>query len=92
MGSERWVLATACAFNVLKLKECSEAAKPEWWNDEGLKALLSARVVKAAPNEEPAHAMRAIVLSGQTGAWEVGPRSVAELMEAAVRTSRGLQR
>ena len=29
---------------------CTEVAKPEWWNDEELKA-LSARVVRAAPNE-----------------------------------------
>jgi hypothetical protein len=27
------------AFNMLKLEECAEGAKPEWWSDEGLKAL-----------------------------------------------------
>ena len=58
-------------------------AKPEWWNDEGLKA-LSARVVRAAPNAESALDMRADVLSGMCGgAWEAGPRSAAELKEAA---------
>ena len=62
-------------------------AKPEWWNDEGLKA-LSARVVRAAPDEVQPHQMRAVVLSGQHGAWEAGPRSAAELMEAATHFER----
>ena len=36
-----------------------------------------------------AHDMRALVLSGQCGnAWEVGPRSAAELMEAATQYER----
>ena len=52
-----------------------------WWSDEGLKA-LSARVVRAAPNDLT-HIMRAVVLSGQCNAWEAGPRSAAELEEAA---------
>ena len=34
------------------------AAKPEWWNDEELKA-LSARVVRAAPDDGGANDMRA---------------------------------
>ena len=59
----------------------------EWWNDEGLKA-LSARVVRAAPDDTEAHQMRAIVLSGQCVAWEVGPRSVAELREALTHLDR----
>jgi hypothetical protein len=49
VGSKGWARATAMAFNMLKLEECAEVAKPEWWSDEGLKA-LSARVVRAAPN------------------------------------------
>ena len=58
-------------------------AKPEWWNDEGLKA-LSARAVRAAPNHAAPNSMRAVVLSGLTGdAWKMGPRSAAELKEAA---------
>ena len=55
--------------------------------DEGLKA-LSARVVRAAPDDVDAHQMRAIVLCGQDGAWEAGPRSAAELMEAATHFER----
>ena len=66
---------------------CAEVAKPEWWNDEGLKA-LSVRVVRAAPDDMHAHQMRAIVLSGQEDAWEVGPRSAAELREAATHYER----
>eukprot|EP00964_Phaeocystis_antarctica_P159039 scaffold129960_cov71-Phaeocystis_antarctica.AAC.1 len=63
VGSEDWAEATAWAFDTLQLTECDEVAKPEWWNDEGLKA-LSARVVRAAPNEEVTNKMRAIVLRG----------------------------
>ena len=82
VGSKNWAEATAKAFEVLRRPECAEVAKPEWWNDEGLKA-LSARVVRAAPNEELAIDMRADVLSGSSDAWEAGPRSAAELKEAA---------
>ena len=62
-------------------------AKPEWWNDEGLKA-LSAIVVRALPNNEPTITMRAIVLSGMSSAWLAGPRSAAELEEAAAHFDR----
>ena len=64
-----------------------EVAKPEWWNDEGLKA-LSARVVRAAPNDAATNEMRAFVLCGRCGAWEAGPRSAAELKEAATHFDR----
>ena len=88
VGSERWAKATASAFNMLRSKQCAELAKPEWWNDEGLKA-LSARVVRAAPNDTGAIIMRANVLrGGGLGAWEVGPRSAAELEEAATHYER----
>ena len=97
VGSEGWAEATANAFNMLRLPECAEVAKPEWWNDEGLKA-LSARVVRAAPNEATAHSMRADVLGGHcsdlwevghcSDLWEVGPRSAAELEEAATHFDR----
>ena len=63
-------------------------AKPEWWNDEGLKA-LSARVVRAAPDDVPANQMRAEVLAGLLGdVTEVGPRSAAELKEAVTHFER----
>ena len=63
--------------------------KPEWWNDEGLKA-LSARVVGAAPNLVETNMMRAVVLSGHCAynAWVVGAPSAAELKEAAKRFKR----
>ena len=61
-------------------------AKPEWWNDEGLKA-LSARAVRAAPNEVATNSMRAEVLRGARS-WEVGPRSAAEYKEAATHYDR----
>eukprot|EP00964_Phaeocystis_antarctica_P080805 scaffold50483_cov51-Phaeocystis_antarctica.AAC.1 len=88
VGSEHWAKATAAAFDMLKQKECVEVAKPEWWNDEALKA-LSARVMRAAPNDEGVNQMRALVLSGRSfGAWEAGPRSAAELREAATHYER----
>ena len=87
VGSGRWAVATARAFNMLTLEACDKVAKPEWWNDEGLKA-LSARVVRAAPDDGAAHRMRDIVLSGMTDAWEAGPRSAAELREAATHYDR----
>ena len=87
MGSENWARATASAFDLLPKKECAEVAKPEWWNDEGLKA-LSARVVWAAPNNQGVICMRAIVLGGQCGGLEPGPRSAAELTEAATHCER----
>ena len=61
--------------------------KPELWNDEGLKA-LSARVVRSAPNDVSANNMRTEVLSGQSSGWEAGPRSAAELLEAATHSDR----
>ena len=72
VGLNDWADATARAFDMLRLEACAEVAKPEWWNDEGLKA-LSARVVRAAPDDGPANRMRGIVLRGQCGAWQAGP-------------------
>ena len=89
VGSVQWAQATARTFIMLIQEACAEAAKPEWWNDEGLKA-LSARVMRAAPDElecMEAHQMRAGVLSGLysawEGCWEGRHRSAAELREAA---------
>ena len=88
MGSEGWARATARAFDILTCESCDGVVKPEWWNDEGLKA-LSAGVLRAAPNEESALDMRANVLSGFSwGTWEPGPRSAAELEEAAALFDR----
>eukprot|EP00964_Phaeocystis_antarctica_P158808 scaffold129674_cov66-Phaeocystis_antarctica.AAC.2 len=88
VGSECWAHATASAFDTLRLEACDEVAKPEWWNDEGLKA-LSARVARAAPNKAIAHSMWATVLGALAfGAWEAGPRSAAELTEAAAHFER----
>ena len=87
VGSEGWAMATARVFSKLTQEECAEVAKPEWWNDEGLKA-LSARVVRAAPDDVRATDMRARVLSGWCEAWEAGPRSAAELREAATLWER----
>ena len=40
------------------------------------------------PDDGVANEMRALVLCGQYGAWEVGPRSAAEFMEAATYFER----
>ena len=44
--------------------------------------------MRAAPNNVGANKMRAEVLSGQYGAWGAGPRSAAELKEAAIHFER----
>jgi len=87
VGSEDWAQATAAAFSMLIQEVCAEVAKPEWWNDEGLKA-LSARVVRAAPDDLGANRMRALVMRGLDFAWKVGPRSAAELRKAAAHFDR----
>ena len=87
VGSEVWALATSEAFGVLKLQECDEVAKPEWWSDEGLKA-LSAKIVMLAPNDVGANAMRAEVLMGQCRTWEAGPHLAAGLKKAATYFER----
>ena len=73
------------AFNqVLMQPACAEVAKPEWWNDAALKT-ISARVIAASPDDVGSCNMRADVLGGADAnvPWEAGPRSVAELREAA---------
>ena len=87
VGSESWAEATANAFDMLAQEECAEVAKPEWWNDEDLKA-LSARAVRAALDAMAPNLMRATVLCGQSSMWEAGPRSAAELREAAAHYER----
>ena len=93
VGSKGWAAATAAAFALLTQKECRrKVATPEWWNDEGLKA-LSAEVVRAAPNEVEALQMLAMVMSGQAGwtgdfGWQARPRWPAELEKAATHFER----
>jgi tetratricopeptide (TPR) repeat protein len=86
-GSGDWAEATAMAIDMLTREACDEVAKPEWWSDKGLKA-LSARVVRAAPDDLEANKVRAGVLIGQCVAWKAGPRSAAELREAATHYER----
>eukprot|EP00964_Phaeocystis_antarctica_P000477 scaffold252_cov59-Phaeocystis_antarctica.AAC.3 len=90
VGSEDWARATAAAFCSLTQAECAEVAKPEWWNDDELKA-QSARVMRAAPDDVQAHHMRAAVLGGHSGdSWEAVPRSAAELRRAATHYDRAV--
>merc|ERR1740139_1349715 len=86
-GSEGWAASIGAAFNVLCLTECAEVAKPGWWNDEALKTLSKA-VVFRATDSVVGHAMRARVLAGQHPTWESGPRSAADLKEAAKHYER----
>ena len=82
-GTEPWAEAAAGAFKLLANDECHDAPKPEWWNDAALKA-LSARVVALAPEESSPCTMRAYVLSADSDSpWAVGPRTAAEIKEAA---------
>merc|ERR1712129_33159 len=85
---QTWAHVTAEAFNLLSGQQCKEVVKPEWWNDEALKA-LSVTVLRADQGLGSAHAMRGRVLGGFVGgAWEVRSRSVAELKEAATHLDR----
>jgi len=82
-GTTDWAESAASAFDLLKLSACRDAPKPEWWNDEALKA-LSARVVALAPDQDQPCAMLARVLSGDSRLpRSVGPRAAAEIKEAA---------
>jgi len=84
-GTENWALSAASAFDLLRHSACREVPTPEWWNDEALKA-LSARVVAAAPEKPHPCAMRARVLTGDVlrkADWNAGPRTTAEVKEAA---------
>jgi len=84
-GTKDWADSAASAFGLLKLRECREAPKPEWWNDEALKA-LSAQVVALSSDRHMPCAMRARVLCGDAlikAPWNVGPRTAAEVKEAA---------
>merc|ERR1740139_92898 len=85
-GSGDWAKSIAAAFNKLQLPECAEVAKPGWWNDEALKTLSQA--VVRATDSGVAHGMRARVLAGKHPAWESGPRSAADLKEAAKHFER----
>jgi len=80
-GSVRWANCTAAAFDLLLTPECVLLPKPEWWHDGALKT-LSKTVVRVVDNGH-GHMMRATVLSGLQPAWEVSPRSAADLKEAA---------
>lgn len=77
----QWANCTSAAFDLLLTRECSLLPKPEWWHDGALKA-ISKTVVRVVDNGH-GHMMRATVLSGQQPAWELSPRSAADLTEAA---------
>jgi len=84
-GTKDWAESAGSAFELLKTPDCRDVPTPEWWNDEALKA-LSARVVALAPDHSRSCRMRARVLSGDTliqAQWNAGPRTAAEIKEAA---------
>jgi len=84
-GTEYWAASAAAAFDLLRLDVCRDEPKPEWWNDEALKA-LSARVVAASPDKSQPCAMRACAMEGdalEEAVWNAGPRTAAEVKEAA---------
>ena len=95
-GSADWASSTAMAFDHLLSPECKEVAKPEWWNDESLKALSKtvARVAGAESGHQcrlNGHLMRVKVLSGQIPGWQLGPRSAADFNEAATHAGMAAQ-
>ena len=85
-GTKQWAESAASAFDVLKTEDCHDAPKPEWWNDEAIKALSARVVVGLAPDGHMQCAMRARVLCGAAldkAHWNVRPRTTAEIKEAA---------
>ena len=81
--SAMWANAIVMAFSILQSDKCSKVAKPEWWNDEGLRT-FSQKVVSAmdkdptrAMNIRLGHQMRCTVLSNAIDS------SAADLKEAA---------
>ena len=87
MGSEDWAEATALAINMLAQEACAEVAKPEWWNDEGLKA-LSARVVRVwrRTMRRPTRCgLRCCARGAARGRWGLARLAAAELNEAAAQ-------
>ena len=93
-GTKEWAVSAASAFDKLKTDECRDAPKPEWWNDEALRA-LSARVVAVAPDEPGLCSMRAHVLQGNALGlvpWKTGPRTAEEIKEAATWHKRASKR
>ena len=95
-GCADWASSTALAFDHLLSPECNEVAKPEWWNDESLKA-RSKTVARVAGAESGyqcrlnGHLMRMNVLSGQIPGWKLGPRSAEDLSEAATHAGLAAQ-
>jgi len=90
-GTEGWSKSAASAFGLLRHPDCDEVPKPEWWTDEALK-VLSARVVAVTPAMSQSCFMRARVLSGDALSeppWNAGPRTAAEIKEAATWYRRG---
>ena len=85
--TEAWAKAAANACVTL-LADDLQVRMPEWWNDDGLKA-LTARIVAVAPDYPNVHMVRASALSGlyPSGSFQdhliPGPRTAPELKEAA---------
>ena len=78
-----WATAASDVFQSLLRDECDEVPKPEWWNEEAIKA-LSARIVAAVPDDGNAQVVRGLALSGHHKlSWGPGTSTAAELKEAA---------
>ena len=85
-GTKQWADSTGAAFDLLRHDECDGVPKPEWWNDEALKA-LSARVVAVAPDAGTPCTMRAYVLASEVifkHNWNAAPRTAMEIKEAVM--------
>ena len=98
-GTVEWAGYMTKAFDVLADPECSKVAKPEWWNDKDLMAhsktvarvqtCVSGVAAHRAANVQQwrvqGHFMRLKVLAAKDHelGWQVGPRSAADLNEAA---------
>ena len=70
------------------LRVADKVALPDWWNDEGIKAVSARVVAAAAPGDHPAYRMRGFALAGealgmQKAHWGESLRTPEEMKEAA---------
>jgi hypothetical protein len=90
VGSQDWARATAMVFQLADARGVRRGGQAgRGGTTRGSRRCRRGYLVREAPDDGVAHQMRANVLCGQcNGAWETGPRSAAELKEAATHYER----
>ena len=84
-----WAMTAASAMAVLMMDACCDVPKPEWWSDEGLKA-LSAEVVAILPDDDY-ESVNACLVRAQVLAGVVVGASDTPWPRLEMRTSKELE-